>query len=76
MRGRRWLAPLHGGTIILVSAELARQPLHLVLVQVLLDQIALPLYALSHIGRNIRNHPGQREFDQEDNMLQRKEAQS
>jgi len=67
----------HGraGTITeAVLAELDLQFLHLVVVEVLLDQVALSLDTSPHVRGNIRNQPGHEELDHKHNMLWREKA--
>ena len=58
-----------------VVAELNLQLLHLVVMEILLDQVALSLYSSPHVVGNVGNHPGHKELYQEHNMLWRKKAQ-
>lgn len=58
-----------------VKAELDLQLLHFIVVEILLDQVALSLHPSPHIGGNIGNHPGHKELHQEYDMLPRKKAQ-
>lgn len=52
-----------------VLAELDLQLLHLVVVEVLLHQVALPLHPSPDVGRNVGDHPGHEELHHEDNVL-------
>ncbi|KAF3854927.1 hypothetical protein F7725_022982, partial [Dissostichus mawsoni] len=52
-----------------VLAELDLQLLHFIVMEILLDQVALPLHSSPHVRGNIRNHPGNKELDQERNVL-------
>lgn len=57
-----------------VLAELDLQLFHFVVMEILLDQVALSLNPGPHVRGNIRNHPGHKELYQEDHMLPRKKA--
>lgn len=52
-----------------VLAELDLQLLHFIVMEILLDQVALSLHSSPHVRGNIRNHPGNKELDQERNVL-------
>lgn len=58
-----------GTVVVAVLAELDLELLHLVVMEILLDQVALSLYSSLHIGRNVGNHPGHKELDNEHHML-------
>lgn len=57
-----------------VLAELDLQLFHFIVMEILLDQVALSLNPGPHVRGNIRNHPGHEELYQEDDMLPRKKA--
>lgn len=58
-----------------VLAELDLQLLHFIVMEILLDQVALTLHSSPHVRGNVGNHPGHEELDQEHDMLWRKNAQ-
>lgn len=75
MLGYRWID--HGrarAVIVGVLAELDLQLLHFVVMEILLDQVALSLHACPHVRGNIRNHPGHEELDHKHNMLRWEKA--
>lgn len=55
-----------------ILAQLDLQLLHFVVMEILLDQVALSLHSRPHVSGNVGNHPGHEELDQEHNMLWRK----
>lgn len=52
-----------------VLAELDPQLLHLVVVEVLLHQVALPLHPSPDVRGNVGDHPGHEELHHEDDVL-------
>ena len=63
----------HGGAgavVVGVAGQLVFELLHLVVVEVLLHQVALPLHARLHLRRDVRDQPGHEVLDQEDHVLQ------
>lgn len=52
------------------GAQLHLQPLHLVVVQVLLHQVALALDPRLHVRRDVGDHPRHEELDHEHHVLQ------
>lgn len=67
--GQRRVDHGRAGTVVSVVAELVLQPLHLVVVEILLDQVALSLYPSPHVRGNVGNHPGHEELHQEHDVL-------
>ena len=60
----------HGGAgAVALLNELFLQFLHLVVVQVLLNEVAFPLHSGFHVRRNVRDHPGHEELHGEHHML-------
>ncbi len=57
-----------------VFAELDLQLLHFIVMEILLDQVALSLHSSPHVRGNVGNHPGHEELDHEHDMLRRKNA--
>lgn len=58
-----------------VLAELDSQFLHFIVMEVLLDQVALSLYSSPHVRGNVGDHPGHKELDHEHDMLWMERAQ-
>lgn len=58
-----------------ILTELDFQLLHFIVMEILLDEVALSLYSSLHFRGNIRNHPGHKELDQKHNMLWNKKEQ-
>lgn len=52
-----------------VMAELDLQLLHFIVVEVLLDKVALSFHPSSYIRGNVGNHPGHKELHNEYDML-------
>ena len=64
----------HGGAgAVAPLDELVLQLLHLVVVQVLLDEVALPLHSGLHVGRNVGDQPGHEELHGEHHVLREAE---
>lgn len=58
-------------TLASVLTQLHSELLHLIVVQVFLDQVAFPLYTSLHIRRHIRNQPRHKELHHKHNMLKK-----
>lgn len=58
--------------MVALLAELDLQLLNFVVVEVLLDQVALSLYPCPDVRGNVWNQPGHEVFDHKHNMLWKK----
>lgn len=61
--------------MVVLLAKLDFQLLNFVVVEILLDQVALPLYSRPHIGGDIWNQPGHEVLDHKNNVLWRRTPQ-
>lgn len=58
-----------------MMAELNLQLLHLIVVEIFLDQVAFSFHPSSDIRGNVRDHPGYKELHHEDNVLWKDKAE-